>query len=106
LVSPQLGSYVIQESYYQRSNYLGRGRWTSEFEASLVYKVSSRTARAIQRNPVSKTNKQTKKPQNKKAIICSHSCQPQLHSNLLSVSPDFPVLDLWWEWNSRIECIN
>jgi hypothetical protein len=40
----------------------GRGRWISEFEASLVYKVSSRTARAIQRNPVSKTktNKQTK----------------------------------------------
>jgi hypothetical protein len=25
-----------------------------EFEASLVYKVSSRTAKAIQRNPVSK----------------------------------------------------
>jgi hypothetical protein len=45
----------------------GRGRWISEFEASLVYKVSSRTARAIQKNPVSKnkqTNKQTK--QNKK----------------------------------------
>jgi hypothetical protein len=32
----------------------GRGRQISEFEASLVYKVSSRTARAIQRNPVSK----------------------------------------------------
>jgi hypothetical protein len=31
----------------------------SEFEASLVYKVSSRTARATQRNPVSKN--QTKK---------------------------------------------
>jgi hypothetical protein len=29
----------------------GRGRRISEFEASLVYKVSSRTARAIQRNP-------------------------------------------------------
>jgi hypothetical protein len=43
----------------------GRGRWISEFEASLVYKVSSRTARATQRNPVSKTKpnqtKQTKK---------------------------------------------
>jgi hypothetical protein len=50
----------------------GRGRWISEFEASLVYRVSSRTARATQRNPVSKnkakqqqqkpkTNKQTKK---------------------------------------------
>jgi hypothetical protein len=35
----------------------GRGRWISEFEASLVYKVSSRTARAIQRNPVSKKKK-------------------------------------------------
>ena len=32
----------------------GRDRQISEFEASLVYKVSSRTARAIQRNPVSK----------------------------------------------------
>jgi hypothetical protein len=31
----------------------GRGRQISEFEASLVYKVSSRTARATQRSPVS-----------------------------------------------------
>jgi hypothetical protein len=43
----------------------GRGKQISEFEASLVYKVSSRTARATQRNPVSKnekqkTNKQTR----------------------------------------------
>jgi hypothetical protein len=36
-----------------------RGRWISEFEASLVYRVSSRTARVTQRNPVS--NKQTNK---------------------------------------------
>jgi hypothetical protein len=34
-----------------------RGRWISEFEASLVYRVSSRTARAIQRSPVSKKRK-------------------------------------------------
>jgi hypothetical protein len=39
----------------------GRGRRISEFEASLIYKVSSRTARAIQRNPVSKNKKQTNK---------------------------------------------
>jgi hypothetical protein len=39
----------------------GRGRQISEFEASLVYRVSSRTARATQRNPVLKTNKQTNK---------------------------------------------
>jgi hypothetical protein len=32
----------------------GRGRQISEFEASLVYRVSARTARAAQRNPVSK----------------------------------------------------
>jgi hypothetical protein len=46
----------------------GRGRRISEFQASLVYKVSSRTARAIQRNPVSKNKtKQTNKTkQNKK----------------------------------------
>jgi hypothetical protein len=33
----------------------GRGRQISEFEVSLVYRVSSRTARATERNPVSKT---------------------------------------------------
>jgi hypothetical protein len=36
------------------------GRRISEFEASLVYQVSSRTARATQRNPVSKKTKKKK----------------------------------------------
>jgi hypothetical protein len=40
----------------------GRGKWISEFEASLVYRVSSRTARATQRNPVSKNKQTNKKP--------------------------------------------
>jgi Sec-independent protein translocase protein TatA len=44
----------------------GRGRRISEFKASLVYKVSSRTARATQRNPVSKNQKKKKKKTNKK----------------------------------------
>jgi hypothetical protein len=35
----------------------------SEFEASLVYKVSSRTARAIQRNPASKNKTKNPKKQ-------------------------------------------
>jgi hypothetical protein len=48
----------------------GRGRQISEFKVSLVYRVSSWTARATERNPVSKnkikqirknTNKQKKK---------------------------------------------
>jgi hypothetical protein len=43
----------------------GRGRRISEFEASLVYKVSSRTARATQRNPVLK-KKERKKEKEKK----------------------------------------
>jgi hypothetical protein len=38
----------------------GRGRWISEFEASLVYRVSSRTARTTQRNPVLKTLKKNR----------------------------------------------
>ena len=33
----------------------------SEFKASMVYKVSSRTARVTQRNPVSKNQKKKKK---------------------------------------------
>jgi hypothetical protein len=39
----------------------GRGRQISEFEASLVYRVSSRIARATQRNPVSKNKKKKEK---------------------------------------------
>ena len=44
----------------------GRGRQISEFEASLVYKVSSRTARATQRNPVSKKQKKERKREREK----------------------------------------
>jgi hypothetical protein len=39
----------------------GRGCWISEFEASRVYRVSYRTARATQRNPVLKKQNKTKK---------------------------------------------
>jgi hypothetical protein len=43
----------------------GRSRQISDFEAGLVYKVSSRTARAMQRNPVSKN----KNKNNNKKIL-------------------------------------
>ena len=52
----------------------GRGRWISELEASLVYRVSSRTARATPRNPVSKTNKQTNKQTNNNRIAMVLGC--------------------------------
>jgi hypothetical protein len=45
----------------------GRGRQISEFKASLVYRVSSMTARATQRYPVSK-NKKTKTTTTKKDL--------------------------------------
>ena len=41
----------------------GRGRWVSEFEASLVYRVSARIARATARNAVSKNQKVIEKIQ-------------------------------------------
>jgi hypothetical protein len=44
----------------------GRGRRVSEFEASLVYKESSRTARATQRNPVSKNKRRRRKRRRRK----------------------------------------
>jgi hypothetical protein len=43
-----------------------RGRRISEFEDSLVYKLSSRTARDIQRNPVLKKKKKKRKKERKK----------------------------------------
>ena len=59
---------------FESQHLRGRGRWISEFEASMVYRVSSRTARAIQRNSVSKiqkrnkTNKQNKHKNKKQKI--------------------------------------
>jgi hypothetical protein len=52
---------------------LGRQR-QAEFEDSLVYKVSSRIARATQRNPVSKNKNQNKTNQNKTK---NQSSEPQ-----------------------------
>ena len=40
-------------------------QWISEFEASLVYMVSSRTARAVQRDPVSKKKTKGEKEERK-----------------------------------------
>jgi hypothetical protein len=61
-----LAGQAVVAHAFNPSTWGGRGRRTSEFEASLVYRVSSRTARAIQRNPVLKKTKQNKKPQKTK----------------------------------------
>jgi hypothetical protein len=51
-------------------------RRISEFEASLVYSVGSRTARATQRNPISKKQKKKKKKKSKENQLrrCLFDC--------------------------------
>jgi hypothetical protein len=53
----------------------GRGRWISEFEASLVYKVSFRTARATQRKPVSKTEREREREREQKRTELADNIQ-------------------------------
>ena len=68
----------------------GRDRWISEFEARLVYKVSSRTARTIQRNPVSKNKKQTNKRKKMRPFL--KTLKTGCRSTYTSV---VPVLGRW-----------
>jgi hypothetical protein len=72
-----------------------RDRQISEFEASLVYRVSSRTARATQRNPVSKNQKQKTK---KGASLEARSGYTQFTITILSfqVLVSFKRARLWW----------
>jgi hypothetical protein len=63
----------------------GRDRQISEFEANLVYKVCSRTARTIQRNPVlEKKTKQNKKKKTKKTK--NKKQKPSKYKNLNKTS--------------------
>jgi hypothetical protein len=68
----------------------GRGRWISEFEASLVYKVSSRTARATQRNPVSKNKNKNKKINQTN----NNNKKKELHWLILKLCVALAVLEL------------
>jgi hypothetical protein len=51
----------------------GRGRQISEFETSLEYRVSSRTAKAAQRNPVLKKNKKPNQTKQNKTITTKNN---------------------------------
>jgi hypothetical protein len=68
LRTPGVMVHTFNPSTWQR----GRGRQISLFKASLVYRVSSRTARAIQRNPVSKNQKPKTKPKQSKRKAENH----------------------------------
>jgi hypothetical protein len=68
----------------------GRGRQISEFEASLVYRVSSRTDRATQRNPVSKKNQKPKTHTQKVALVMIFiTATKSNHGILIFPLPDF-----------------
>jgi hypothetical protein len=61
----------------------GRSRQISEFKTSLVYRVSSRTARATpERNPVSKNKTKWKK---KKRILHEYTVAVQMVVSLCEV---------------------
>jgi hypothetical protein len=71
----------------------GRGRRISEFEASLVYKKSPSTARAIQRNPVLKNQKsktKTKTVPNTYQLDGKNSCQRKENTEGGLLTPDSP----------------
>jgi hypothetical protein len=70
----QLGSLLlIKKSFFYPSvmaHVFNPSTWEAEFKVSLVYRVSSRTARATQRNPVSKNQtKTTKQPMAKESFF-------------------------------------
>jgi hypothetical protein len=75
-ITGELGS---GSSHLKSQHSGGRGRWISEVKASLVYIVSSKTARATQRNPVSKTqpNKKqhNKQKQQNQTRVLDKCCQ-------------------------------
>jgi hypothetical protein len=68
----------------------GRGRRISEFEARLVYKVSSRTARATQRNPP--VSKQNKTKQNKIQYLFVVHCGDQFSFKWLIQNNPLPYV--------------
>ena len=85
----------------------GRGRQISEFEACLVYKVSSRTTRDTQRNPVSKkTTKKTKQNKTKNKTKQKKGLglvRPRLVTLALRKWRQIDGLSLW---SPSVSCLN
>ena len=89
---------LIPELSGQRQAYL------CEFEASLVYRVNSKTARTTQRNPVSKTKKPKQNKKRKKNLFPKMSsklpklCHPKrvLHTcKKLRETTNTPAVLIW-----------
>jgi hypothetical protein len=73
----------------------GRGRWISEFETSLVYRVSYRTARDTQGNPVSKNKKtQNKQTKNQKTTTTTTTTTTKEQQVFLTLEQSFQPLEV------------
>jgi hypothetical protein len=80
----------------------GRDRQIFELETSLVYKVSSRTAKTIQRNPVSK-NKNNPPPKKKNLSWKMH--HTSIYSSQLGNSEQTKGTDTTKVYFSEVMCI-
>jgi hypothetical protein len=81
-VCPGLLSIVIKlKTKNQKPNRGGRGRRISEFKASLVYRVSSRTARGYTEKPKTKTNQTNKQNTTKINLGRKALIRPTDHSH-------------------------
>jgi hypothetical protein len=95
-------------TYFQSQHSGSRSRWMdSEFEASQVYRESSRTARATQRNPVEgkeggrgRERKRGQEEGRKRATLRDESCVSEVKSNHFG----FPVATRWLTTTSNSDC--
>jgi hypothetical protein len=78
----------------------GRGRQISEFKASLVYRVSSRTARTTQRNPVSKNKKQNQRKKKRKKRRKKKKKRRNKNKKI-----EIPFINLFMCMNVQLVCI-
>ena len=75
----------------------GRGRQISEFKASLVYRVSSRIARAIQRNPVWGGGNKNKPPKKQKTMFSDNFIHTFVHSKMYILNRKQISLKNFWK---------
>jgi hypothetical protein len=81
-----------------------RDRQISEFKASLVYRVSSRTARTAQRNSVSQKKKRKRKKKKRKKILqgINHKLCPPPHTHKHMTPQALYSIILWLSVTSML----
>ena len=101
MLKKSLGRAVVAHTF-NPSTLGGRGRRISELEASLVYRVSSRTARATQRNHVLKDQKKEKKKKRKEKKLKLDFCYSSKIAmmSLISGHTEMSILHNFIQWGN------